>query len=116
MREWMLGEVDGWIKAPHSRAKTLFEAWGESHDYEFFVFLWEDGKFVGAKSLMPYMNAFCVEHKKAIQKAGLCVRWKNDPHFYVYWMMDKNKRLRQKVEREVLALLNLEEKSDEQSN
>ena len=116
MREWMLGEVDGWIKPAYPRDDSLVAAWGRSHSLDLFVFVWDNGNFVGARSLVPYIANFCKRHKKMLRRSKIDKRFYKDTHFLVYCLICKNLKMQQKAEREVLALLNPEEKTNDQSD
>ena len=115
MRKWMFGNVDAWIAPGHKdrRRNSFFEAYGSSHGHMWFLFVYEDGKLVAVKDLHSYIHHLCKVYDRSLKHARL---GNGDEHFHGYWLMNSNPALRKGVEKDIIKLLNLEEKTNDQSD
>lgn len=117
MREWMFGNVDGWINPANSgkRSKDIFDALGHSDVGMNFVFLYEEAKFIGMWDLNKYFRAYSRRHDKN--------KWDSLPADHAaYKTADKQSQrwtkttttVSNEMEQEVLEFI--KEKTNEQSN
>ena len=114
MREWMFGNVDGWINPEGRRPRMLsfYEALGDTHSDKDYLYLYEDGKLVSVRNIKDYLIKFVHKHGRRHPSAFSSEDW----HYHAYCMLDDNVLLREPTEKEPLVILGVEEKTNDQSD
>ena len=113
MREWMFGDVTGWIRSADTtnRKRTTFlEALGASNNERQILFLYDDNKLICVKDLTSWMRKAAEDagHKGPMQdkNTGFCLYVIADNLHRRHGVTGWN-RFNTGLETEILALLNL---------